>query len=467
MKISCCLLSLVALLYCLPAVGQEKPILIVTTDIGQDPDDLQSLIRLLHYSNEFNIQGLIANADQNYKHEAPILKDSIIHECLDAYALIENNLRLHDPNYPRSSALREMVKQGCAGNGNQVAVEEYIGEDLSTEGSNHIIQVVAAARKPVHLAVWGGGADLAQALYKVRSKCRSEHFSMFLKKLRVYFIGKQDSSVDWIINEFPDLWKVVALDRQGDKWESTYRGVFYGGNMDNTSKEWLTENILEANPLAAMYPTKSYTGGEERNPFGAMKEGDTPSWFFFLENNLNDPSDPTAGGWGGRFEKAAPNHFVDACDRIYDESVDSVSVSQRATIFRWREDFQNDFAARAAWGSKDYKAANHHPEIKLVDFEGISGPWYKPAMGGNTVVLDARSTIDPDKDKLTFDWMVYPEASTYPYTDQLVLITENPGELQISIPRNARGKSIHLILKVIDDGKPALTSYQRIVLEVE
>jgi len=39
-----------------------KPRLIVLTDIGGDPDDQQSMIRLMAFANEFEIEGLIASA---------------------------------------------------------------------------------------------------------------------------------------------------------------------------------------------------------------------------------------------------------------------------------------------------------------------------------------------------------------------------------------------------------------------
>ena len=39
-----------------------KPRLLVLTDIGGDPDDQQSMIRLLLYANEFDFEGLIATA---------------------------------------------------------------------------------------------------------------------------------------------------------------------------------------------------------------------------------------------------------------------------------------------------------------------------------------------------------------------------------------------------------------------
>ena len=40
----------------------ERPRLAVLTDIGGDPDDQQSMIRLMVYANEFEIELLIATA---------------------------------------------------------------------------------------------------------------------------------------------------------------------------------------------------------------------------------------------------------------------------------------------------------------------------------------------------------------------------------------------------------------------
>ena len=43
-------------------VPPDKPRVLILTDIGGDPDDQQSLIRLLVYANEFEIEGLVATA---------------------------------------------------------------------------------------------------------------------------------------------------------------------------------------------------------------------------------------------------------------------------------------------------------------------------------------------------------------------------------------------------------------------
>ena len=44
------------------ATAAERPRLAVLTDIGGDPDDQQSLVRLLVYANELEIEALIASA---------------------------------------------------------------------------------------------------------------------------------------------------------------------------------------------------------------------------------------------------------------------------------------------------------------------------------------------------------------------------------------------------------------------
>ena len=43
-----------------PATALTKPRLLVLTDITNEPDDEQSMVRLLCYANELDIEGLIA-----------------------------------------------------------------------------------------------------------------------------------------------------------------------------------------------------------------------------------------------------------------------------------------------------------------------------------------------------------------------------------------------------------------------
>lgn len=41
---------------------EDKPRIIVLTDIENEPDDAESLVRFLTYSNQFDVEGIIAHA---------------------------------------------------------------------------------------------------------------------------------------------------------------------------------------------------------------------------------------------------------------------------------------------------------------------------------------------------------------------------------------------------------------------
>ncbi|MBK6479582.1 MAG: DUF1593 domain-containing protein [Saprospiraceae bacterium] len=151
-------------------------------------------------------------------------------------------------------------------------------------------------------------------------------------------------------------------------------GYVLGGDMSLTSKEWLHTNIIGQNPLASQYPDQAYTGGNERNPFMAMKEGDSPALLYFMENGLNQPEHPEWGGWGGRYTLERNQFYRDDSDSYFDEQAGKIITSPRATVFRWRPDFQNDFVARVQWGTKGYSDANHHPIVE-INGDRNKAPW--------------------------------------------------------------------------------------------
>ncbi len=446
---------LATLLLLTAALPAQRPALIVTTDLGQDPDDQQSMIRLLHYANDLDLRGLIVNADANNDYELPILADTLLHELIDAYGQIENKLHLHDPRYPTSDVLHGLVKRGHAGHSRHVPATDYVGSGRETEGSRWIVARVREAEGPVGIAVWGGGADLAQALWSAERQLSTTEFSEFLGKLRVYFIGKQDSSVEWILERYPTMRAVLALDRGGDKWASTYRGMFLGGDLELTSRRWLDRYILNSgNPLAEMYPTETYTGGDDRNPHRALKEGDSPSFLHFLPNGLNDPERPDLGGWGGRFSTEDGRLYLDASDSLPDGD-----VSATATVHRWRPAFQRDFAARVNWGVSDFAGANHHPEAR-IRVGGAKVPRQMTMALSDTITLDATSSTDVDGDRLFYRWYTYPKAvrSWEATTDSLTLTLP---------PSASPGQEFHLILEVTDDGSIPLTAYRRLTILTE
>jgi D-aminopeptidase len=444
------------LLFCCSLLAAQRPALIVTTDLGQDPDDQQSMVRLLHYANDFDLRGLIVNADANNDYELPILADTLLHDLIAAYGEMEDNLRLHDARYPTAADLHALVKRGRAGNSRHVPATDYIGEGKDTEGSQWIVSQVRKATGPVYVSVWGGGADLAQALWSAERQLSGSDLADFVSKLRVYFIGKQDSSVDWLLDRYPKLRAVVGLDPGGDRWASTYRGMFLGGDLDLTSRRWLDEYVLNGNPLSRRYPTEAYTGGDERNPHRALKEGDSPSFLYFIPNGLNAPEHPEWGGWGGRFLPTHPYRYRDAVDTLGEE------ITAIASVHRWRPAFQRDFAARISWGTLDFAAANHHPTIQLNP-EGTQRTPTFAASPGETVHLDASNSTDVDGDDLTFRWYAYPEAGDWPRTGKPLTDTVRGAIFHLKVPDDVPpGRTLHLILEVTDNGDIPLTAYRRI-----
>lgn len=74
-------------------------------------------------------------------------------------------------------------------------------------------------------------------------------------------------------------------------------------------------------------------------------------------------------------------------------------------------------------------------------------------------------TTDSDADVLDFRWSVYAGPGTYDGNVQLV--GEESPVCSVIIPRDASGRSIHLILELRDEGGPSLASYRRIVINVK
>ena len=118
--------------------ADPKPRLIVLTDIGGDPDDQQSMVRLMVYSNEFEIEGLIASASGTPGElKEAVTRPQSIGEIVDAYGQVRGNLAQRADGYPSPKYLQTRIKAGNPQRG-----RDAIGEGRDTEGSRWIIWVV-------------------------------------------------------------------------------------------------------------------------------------------------------------------------------------------------------------------------------------------------------------------------------------------------------------------------------------
>ena len=226
--------------------------------------------------------------------------------------------------------------------------------------------------------------------------------------------------------------------------------------------------------------------------FAFIMEGDTPSYLGLIDNGLNAYRRPDWGGWGGRYVYRQPygeTHAIwtqggDEFARVTSQDtvvgVDGQKhVSDQATVWRWRDSFQHDFAARMDWTIADFAHANHNP---LLDVNGHTGtaPLLIDAEVGQRIELDASNSKDPDGQKLHYSWFHYGEAGladgnlatiTIENADTAkatVTATATCGPLWLPIRKTCPPEpgTAHVILAVTDEGTPSLTSYRRIVLTV-
>lgn len=464
-----------------------KPILLVTTDIGGDPDDQQSMRRLLLFANEFDIRGLVASSSGTPGEvEGGNPQPELIQEIIDDYEEVLPNLRKNASGYPDASKLRLLV---AAGDSNRLV--ESIKAGNSSAGSRLIVRVVDEATGPVNISIWGGARDVAQALVDVRETRSEAELAKFIGKLRVYATGDQDGynkiidgkkvdsegSGKWIKDNFPNLLYLETNPPERNRFASLFRGMYQndskGGDYPETplvregvellnGEAWLRENVIENHgALGSGYPVVRQNPRSARNQPG-VKEGDTPSWFYFLQIGLSDPDYPEWGGWGGRLEPSEGNHYIDTQDdHWYADANDATRV--KWTVARWREAYQNEFAARMDWCVDGPDLTNHAPSITL-NGDVSKSPVFVSLEAGESLSFPVRAT-DPDGGEVSLSWWVYADVTSVDPSD-LVLGDGSEGLLDVHAKGSATGKQYHVIVEAVDSGSPQLTRYRRLVVEV-
>jgi hypothetical protein len=454
------------------------PRLFVLTDIGNEPDDQMSLTRLLLYSNEIEIEGIAAVTSVWQRDKT---SPEIAEQVIRGYAEVLPRLREHASGWPEADALRARLSAGAAGYG-LAAIDP-------ARPSPAARALLAAARRdaegPLWVAGWGGTATLAEALMIARRTLTPAEVDALIGRLRVYSIGDQDDAGPWLRREFPGLFFIVSPSSQdgGDYAHATWTGIsgdrFYrngeGADFTTVSNAWLDRNIRAKGPMGAHYPRYMF-----------IMEGDTPAFLGLIPNGLNAPGEPGWGGWGGRYVLRRPagesrpvwSQGGDSFMRITSADTVDGHTSDQATIWRWREAFQNDFAARMDWTIQPFAKANH-PPVVVVNGEAGTAPLRIKARTGARLSLDASDSSDPDHQRLDFKWFAYPEAGYTGASPTAVLRIEHAATPRpvVTVAAGCAAAWLplvpcpkvgvaHLILAVTDRGVPRLTRYRRIIVEI-
>lgn len=348
------------------------------------------------------------------------------------------------------------------------------------------------------MLVWGGANTLAQALQHIQTNYTEATAADLRSRLRVYAISDQDDTGPWIRATFPDVFYIVSVHAWKSYRVATWTGIsdsLAGSNTTVVSDDWLAAHI-QRGPLGSQYPTPGY-----------VVEGDTPNFLYLIQNGLGSPEAPDWGSWGGRYGYVVPGsrHYHDVGDQVVgsaedDDDGDGTAVSyysNQATLWRWREHFQTDFAARMQWTlTPDFSNANHPPVLVV---NGTESPRFLnlTVQPGASVVLDAGQSYDPDHpgtlDALSFEWYQYLEPTEYvtvaraipTVTLEALSPPANAGSgsngtfarndagfenvvlgqaVRVTVPGDATGLAYHVILQAASAAR--LRRYLRVVINV-
>jgi hypothetical protein len=412
--------------------------LIVETDAGSDPDDEQSLVRFLLYTNDFDVEAIIANRptctdgeNLNTERTGP----GVVRRLVEAYCECWPLLVQHDPRYPKPDDIRARTIDGTAG---------------SDAGVRAIIAAVDSPDpRPLWFCDWGTNHDgiisnLWRALDVVRKERGEEGYAAFKNRLRLSSNDAFGPHSQEIAPPFP-LWiDTFEPESDGRRWYHRFSAVTATAGGFDLERDVRTGH----GPLGALYPT---------NTTHRQKEGDTMAFLYLVPTGMNDPRHPEWGSWAGRYGRAEPGtdtpknyYWADVQDRW------DGTLSRENTLARFATALQNDFRARLDWCVKGPYEANHPPQLRSPV------PQRTRAAAGDEMAVGIGEIRDFDGDEFSYNWWFYPEAGTY--RDVPALRDFSTPTVQFTVP-SVPGE-LHLVLTVTDSGEPPLERYARFVISV-
>lgn len=480
--------------------SNDKARLIIMADMGNEPDEEQQMMHLMMYASEFDLEGLIAVTG---KYLGPHMKDPIrqvlypqlFDHIIDGYAKVYKNLRLHNENYPEPSSLYSIVASGQTGYGS-----ESIGEGLSSEGSELFIKAFEKDDpRPLVIVVNAGSNTLAQALLDYSKTHSKAELEAVISRLRVIENGAQDDSGAYICHNYPGIYWV----------RSNYQAYCYGGPAGNSrvkdgsdehknelgpytwepyvysglgQHQWALEHIIGGHgPFGACWPLRQFSNGA----ISFVEGGGTVPWLCTINRGLSDVNNFHWGGWSGRYSQqkqvdymskhesvSKDEHrykpflmFGEGTDRWVDPETQDVYENIYTPIWRWRRAFFNDFKYRMDWCVQPFEKANHNPTA-VIGSDKSDAILTCSVKAGTTFTIDASASFDVDGDELYFSWYNYKEAGTFP--GDITLASAEGSVVSVSIPQEAKGTQVHIILELRDgDYQEALFDYRRLIIEVE
>jgi len=490
-----------------------KPRIIITAD--PELDDNNSLIRFLLYSSDVEVEGLIyASSGFHWKGDGKGTKwfvpgreyarfgldtcpctswrwaenERFIDDAVDAYGKAYVNLKTHNASYPTPAELKGKVRFGNI---------EFDGDISKNSPGSDLIKTVILDDKPgkLFIAAWGGQSTIARALKAIQEQYENTTQweavkNKIYRKVVLLPSGDQD---DTYAKYIKPNWPGIEYRQFTDGPNYAY-GAQFGAKPENAvylTTAWLTANVTSRGPLGALYRVwgdgKQMVKGDKMDYFGMsgytddqlrkmgyavwmpvqekgswIGEGDDFTFMNMPGNGLRAYEDASFGGWGGRGMNEGQTFSYSLSDTSQQAMASALSQVNKGAKSSFPEFFpaaENDFAARLKWSvTPRFADANHEPVVS------IEGPLNILASPGEKIRLNGKVT-DPDGNAVSIKWWQFPVVGSY--TGKVEIINPTQTQARIVIPKEAAGQTIHIVLEATDNGTPALTRYQRVVITVK
>lgn len=291
------LLVIVVLFFCCPAEGKVR--VFVFTDINidsGDPDDRQSLVHLLWYSDVLEIEGIIPERLNAGGYEACQL-------AMDAYRNDFTSYGFKKMGFAEPNRIGNVISSG---------------KDMTYKLFN---DAALKSDKPLFVLVWGNMAGVRDCLFK-RPELASH--------IRLITIGT-GLMLERNIKHIPASWKKEGPCQQMN-WNGKGRNDIYKNNRFDDmwwlEMNWTYEGMFTGPQPKQMLAKLSVFGAMGRHLKEVVRKeswaqyfrvGDTPSVLYVIDKN-HDLDDPTQSSWAGRFvrpfQDKRKNYFTDSCGSL-------------------------------------------------------------------------------------------------------------------------------------------------------
>lgn len=275
--------------------SENRPRVFVFTDINidsGDPDDRQSLIHLLWYANELQIEGIVPDRWNARGLEACEL-------AAEAYSGDYSKYGFGKKGYPEPSVINSLFAKN-----REDAVVRFQ-------------KAASLAGEPLYVLVWGNMQMFGEAL---RSKPE------VWKNIRVITIGTGLMMEAYRLH-IPEGWEKIEKPCEQYNWNGPGRNEIYNdprfADMWWLEINWTYEGMFSGEEPAEMFHKLSAYGALGNHMKEVVKNeawaqyfrvGDTPSVLYVIDPG-HDLDNPGRGSWAGKFVKPfpekRPNYFAD------------------------------------------------------------------------------------------------------------------------------------------------------------